>query len=107
MKLYWLKRILFSIFSLVVVILTVSFLIYNVMDRTTILGNDGPYNKKNIMNKLSELMTYMKSMDIFNIVTSHSILLTNMNQFMVQIMVTAQNMKPRWKPLTITKVAHI
>ena len=46
MKLYWLKRILFSIFSLVVVILTVSFLIYNVMDRTTILGNDGPYNKK-------------------------------------------------------------
>ena len=46
MKLYWLKRILFSIFSLVVVILTVSFLIYNVMDRSTILNNDGVYNKK-------------------------------------------------------------
>lgn len=46
MKLYWLKRILFSIFSLVVVILTVSFLIYNVMDRSTILNNDAVYNKK-------------------------------------------------------------
>lgn len=46
MKLYWLKRILFSIFSVVIVIICVNFLIYNLMDRSTILNNDSVYNKR-------------------------------------------------------------
>ena len=46
MKFYWLKRILFSLFSLVVVLMTVTFLIYNLMDRSTILNNDSVYNKR-------------------------------------------------------------
>ena len=46
MKLYWLKRILFSIFSLVAVLITVTFLIYNLMDRSAILTGDSVYNKR-------------------------------------------------------------
>lgn len=46
MKLYWLKRILFSLFSLVVVLITVTFLIYNLMDRSAILTGDAVYNKR-------------------------------------------------------------
>ena len=45
MKKYLLKRILFSLLSLVIVIGTVIILIYNLMNRTNILQNDEMYKK--------------------------------------------------------------
>ncbi len=47
MKKYMLKRILFSIFSLLVVVLVVMLLVYNLTDRSAIFQDDGTWNKKN------------------------------------------------------------
>lgn len=46
MKKYLLKRILFSIFALFVVTGTVMTLVYNLIDRSTVLANDSVYSRK-------------------------------------------------------------
>ena len=46
MKKYLLKRILFSIFSLIVVTGTVMILVYSLMDRSLILMSDDTYQKR-------------------------------------------------------------
>ena len=47
MKKYMLKRILFSIFSLLVVVMVVMFLIYTAINRNVIFQNDDVWNKRN------------------------------------------------------------
>ncbi len=51
MKRYLLQRILFSIFSLMVVTGVVMFMTYNLMDRTQIFLNDTEYNKRSYNEK--------------------------------------------------------
>ena len=46
MKKYLFKRILFSIFALLVVTGTVMFMVYNLIDNSTVLANDSLYQKK-------------------------------------------------------------
>ena len=46
MKKYMLKRILFSIFSLLVVVMVVMLLVYSLIERNVIFQSDDVWNKK-------------------------------------------------------------
>ena len=61
MKKYMLKRILFSVFSLVVVVMVVMVLVYSLTERSAIFQNDAVWMKKNLNDKtVYENTTYQK-----------------------------------------------
>ena len=61
MKRYMLKRILFSIFSLLVVVTTVMLLVYTLIERSVIFQMDDVWNKKNANDRTAyEYIQYQK-----------------------------------------------
>ena len=61
MKKYMLKRILFSIFSLLVVVMVVMFLVYTCINRSVIFQTDDVWNKKNLNDRsMYEYIQYQK-----------------------------------------------
>ena len=61
MRKYMLKRILFSFFSLFVVVMTVMLLVFSLMDRSMIFQTDDTWNKRNLNERtLYEYMQYQR-----------------------------------------------
>ena len=61
MKKYMLKRILFSIFSLLVVVMTVMLLVYSLINRNVIFQADDTWNKRNLNDRtIYEYTQYQK-----------------------------------------------
>ena len=61
MKKYLFKRILFAIFSLLVVVMIVMLLVYSLINRSVILQTDDVWNKKNLNDRtIYEYMQYKK-----------------------------------------------
>ena len=61
MKKYMLKRILFSIFSLLVVVMTVMLLVYSLINRNVIFQTDDTWNKRNLNDRtIYEYTQYQK-----------------------------------------------
>ena len=61
MKKYLFKRILFSLFSLLVVVMIVMLLVYSLINRSVILQTDDVWNKKNLNDRtIYEYMQYKK-----------------------------------------------
>ncbi len=61
MRNYLLKRILFSLFSLLVVVATVMLLVYSLIDRSVIFQTDDTWNKRNLNERtIYEYMQYQR-----------------------------------------------